>query len=41
MFNTAQQNIMLRFRDALQIGSEEFIIPSELRTHLKLVKIKY
>jgi hypothetical protein len=41
LFSTVQQDIVLRFRDALQIGSEEFIVPSEYRSHLKLVKVKY
>ncbi len=41
LFNTAQQDIIMRFRDALQIGSEEVIIPSEYRSHLRLVRVKY
>jgi hypothetical protein len=41
LFNTAQQDIILRFRDALQTASDEFVVPSEYRSHLKLVKVKY
>lgn len=41
LFNTAQQEILLRFRDGLQIGSEEVIIPSENRSHLRLVRLRY
>lgn len=41
LFNTAQQEILLRFRDGLQIGSEEVIIPSENRAHLRLVRLRY
>jgi hypothetical protein len=41
LFNTSNQNIQLRFRDALQIGSDEVLIPSEYRSHLRLVRIKF
>lgn len=41
LFNTAQQEILLRFRDGLQIGSEEVVIPSENRAHLRLVRVRY
>lgn len=41
LFNTSQQDILLRFRDGLQIASEEVIIPSEYRSHLRLVRVKY
>ncbi len=41
LFNTSQQDIALRFRDALQTGSDEFVVPSEYRSHLRLVKVKY
>jgi hypothetical protein len=41
LFNTSNQNIQLRFRDALQIGSDEILIPSEYRSHLRLVRIKF
>lgn len=41
LFNTAQQDILLRFRDGLQIAADEVILPSEHRSHLRLVKVKY
>ena len=41
LFNTAQQEIALRFRDVLQTGSDEFVLPSEYHSRLKLVKVKY
>jgi hypothetical protein len=41
LFNTAQQEILLRFRDGLQIGAEEVIIPSETRSQLRLVRLRY
>jgi hypothetical protein len=41
LFNTTGQDIFLRFREALQIGAEEIIIPSEYRNYLKLVKVHY
>lgn len=41
LFNTAKQNISLRFRDGLQVASEEFIVPSEHRGHLRLVRIRF
>ncbi len=41
LFSTAGQDILLRFRDALQIGPEEVIIPSEYRSKLRLVKMKF
>jgi hypothetical protein len=41
MFNTTNQDILLRFQDALQISSDETVIPSEYRGKLKLVRIRY
>jgi hypothetical protein len=41
LFSTENQDILLRFKDALQVGANEIIIPSEYRTKLKLVKLKY
>ncbi len=41
LFSTENQDILLRFKDALQVGANEIIIPSEYRMKLKLVKLKY
>ena len=41
LFSTAGQDILLRFRDALQIAPEEVIIPSEYRSRLRLVRMKF
>ncbi len=41
MFNTANQDILLRFQDAMQLSSDEVIIPSEYRSKLRLVRLRY
>ena len=41
MFNTANQDILLRFQDALQISSDEVLVPSEYRSKLRLVRLRY
>ncbi len=41
MFNTSNQEILLRFRDGLQLSSDEVVVPSEYRSRLKLVRLKW
>lgn len=41
VLSTESQKLRLRFRDAIQVGSNELIIPSERRNRLKLVNVKY
>ena len=41
VLSTEYQKLKLRFRDALQLSSNEFIVPSERNNNLSLVKIKY
>lgn len=41
LFSTEDQELRLRFRNGVQIGANEMVIPSETRTRLKLVLIKY
>jgi hypothetical protein len=41
LLSTEYQNMKLRFRDAVQIGSSSLIIPSEKNYDLNLVKITY
>lgn len=41
MFNTSSQEILLRFRDGLQLSSDEVVVPSEYRSRLKLVRLKW
>ncbi len=41
IFNTDRQDVLLRFRDGLQVSSNEMIVPSEYRTELKLVRIRF
>ena len=41
LLNTANLDLKLRFRDAIQVGSNEFIIPSQRKNRVKLVFIKY
>ena len=41
VLSTANLRLRLRFRDALQIGAYEVIIPSERRNQLRLVKVEY
>lgn len=38
---TDDQDIRLRFQDALQVSANEFIVPSERRNRLKLVRVAY
>ena len=39
VMSTKNQEIKLRFRDAVQVGSNEIIVPSERRNRLKLVRV--
>jgi hypothetical protein len=41
IFNTSGQNVSLRFRDAMQVGAGEVIVPSDDRRRLKMIKIQY
>jgi hypothetical protein len=41
IFNTDQQEVFLRFRDGLQVSSNEIVVPSESRSQLKLVRIRF
>jgi len=41
VMNTDDQELQLRFKDAIQINSKECLIPSEYRNKLRLVKINY
>ena len=41
VMSTDDQNIRLRFRDGVQIGSGSVIVPSERRNRLQLVRITY
>ncbi len=41
MFNTANQDILLRFQDALQLSPDEVVIPSEYHSKLRLVRLRY
>lgn len=41
LFSTANLELRLRFRNALQVDSDEIIVPSERRNRLKLVKLEY
>jgi hypothetical protein len=41
MFNTANQDILLRFQDVMQLSSDEVVIPSEYRSKLRLVRLRY
>ncbi|MEO1626850.1 MAG: hypothetical protein AAFV25_16980, partial [Bacteroidota bacterium] len=41
VMSTEFQNIRLRFRDALQVASNELIVPSERRNRLRLVRVRY
>ncbi len=41
VMNTERKELSLRFRDAVQIGSNEFVVPSERRHKLKLVKVTF
>ncbi len=41
VMSTENQQLRLRFRDAMQTASDELIVPSERRNRLKLVRVKY
>lgn len=41
VFNTESQSLKLRFRDAVQIASNEIIVPSEKKNRIKLVRVTY
>jgi hypothetical protein len=41
VMNTASLDVLLRFRDAVQIGANELLVPSEMRGKARLVKIIY
>lgn len=41
LINTVNQNLRLRFRDALQINASECLVPSEFRGRLKLVLLRF
>ena len=41
LLSTEYQSLQLRFNDALQITSNEFIVPSERSGKMSLVKVKY
>ena len=41
LLNTLNQNLRLRFRDAVQLNASECIVPSEYRGRLKLVLLRF
>ena len=41
ILSTENMQLRLRFRDAIQVASNEIIVPSERRNRLKLVKMEY
>ena len=41
LLSTDDQNVKLRFRDAVQLGNNELLVPSESNFNLSLVKITY
>lgn len=41
VFSTEDQNLRLRFRDAVQIAANELVVPSERRSRLRLVRVRY
>jgi hypothetical protein len=41
LLNTLNQNLRMRFRDGLQLSANECLIPSEYRSKLKLVSIRF
>ncbi len=41
LMSTERLDLKLRFRDAIQISSEELIVPSERRNDLKMVRISF
>jgi hypothetical protein len=41
VLNTKEQDIQLRMRDALQVSANEIIIPSEIRSRIRLLRLVY
>ena len=41
VLSTDDQRIQLRFAEALQVGSSEFVVPSIIRSKMKLVRVEY
>lgn len=41
VMSTDNQKLRLRFRVGIQIGADEFLVPSERRNRLKLVRVRY
>lgn len=41
VMSTERQRLRLRFQEAMQIGTREFLVPSERRNRLKLVRIQF
>lgn len=41
VLSTDDQRIQLRFAHAMQVGSREFIVPSVMRSKMKLIRVKY
>ena len=41
IMNTAGQDVLLRFHDAVQVGANEVIVPSDDRRHVKLLRIQF
>ena len=41
LLSTANLDLRLRFRDAMQVSAQELIVPSERRNRLRLVKLQY
>ena len=41
VLSTDDQRIQLRFAEALQVGASEFVVPSLMRTKMKLIRVKY
>lgn len=41
VLSTERKDLQLRFRDAVQVSSDDFVVPSERRNRLKLVRISF
>ena len=41
VMSTENQKLRLRFADALQVGPDEIVVPSDFRNKLRLVRIRY
>lgn len=41
VMSTERKDLQLRFRDAVQVSSNDFVVPSERRSRLKLVRISF